>query len=107
MLLKLHLRELFSLTELVVPSPCCWWGEQKAGGGKEIVGSGDLLVTAFKTISVPITSTRLVVSVISTSGEVSFPTLYLENVGRPCHFREKSCVSRAIAHFVCCNTLHG
>lgn len=71
------------------------------------MGSGDLLVTAFKTISVPITSTRLVVSVISTSGEVSFPTLYLENVGRPCHFREKSCVSRAIAHFVCCNTLHG
>lgn len=56
---------------------------------------------SFRNHLCPITSTWLVVSVISTSGEVSFPTLYLENVGRPSHFKDKSCVSRAIAHFLC------
>lgn len=71
-----------------------------------MVCSGNTLITAFKTTSVTITSTWLVVSVINTSAEVSFPTLYLENVGRPCHFKDKSCINRTIAHFLCCNILH-
>lgn len=92
------------MAELVVPSSC-WWGcEQKAGVGKEMVCSGNTLITAFESTSVP--STWLVVAVISTSDEASFPTLHLENVGRPCHFKDKSCVSRAIAHLVCHNISH-